>query len=125
MARGKKSLVEHNALVQAIEMGKSFEDIKQKFGIKNGTQLKLAYINALIALGKVVNPPTLSRGKKKKPVDSKVTVNSRGNLVIPKALVDEFGVRPDIRFEVQKSPDGLSIQPSQERPKTLLRKRPG
>lgn len=123
MARGKKSLVEHNALVQAIEMDKSLEEINQKFEFKNSTQLKLAYVNALIALGRIVAPPTASRGKAKKPVDRNVTVNGQGSLIIPKALVQELEIDSETRFEVEKSPDGISIQPAEEKPKVLLRKK--
>lgn len=124
MARRKKSLVEHNALVQAIELGKSFDQIKDKFEIKNSTQLKLAYVNALIALGRIVALPTASRGKTKKPVDRSVTVNSRGNLILPKALVQELEIDSEALFDVEKTPDGISIQPAEEKPKVLLRKKP-
>lgn len=123
MTKGKKSLVEHNALVQAIEMDKSLEEINRKFGFKNSNQLKLAYVNALIALGRIVAPPTASRGKTKKPVDRNVTVNDRGSLIIPKALVQDLEIDPDARFEVEKSPEGISILPAKEKPRVLLRKK--
>ena len=104
-------------------MGKSLEEINQKFGFKNSTQLKLSYVNALIALGRIVAPPMASRGKTEKPADRNVTVNARGNLIIPKALVQDLGIDPKTRFAVEKSPDGILIQPVAEKPRTLLRKK--
>ena len=59
----RKRLVDHNALVQAIEMGKPSQEIMQQFGLKSLGALKVAYMDALIALDKV---PAVKKGTKGK-----------------------------------------------------------
>jgi hypothetical protein len=81
----QKKLVEHNALLQAVEMGMSKDAIMEKFNIKNLQGLKLAYYDALVALDKIKD---VKKGQKPKKVDNKVSINSRGSLVIPKKLID-------------------------------------
>lgn len=118
----KKKLVEHNALVQAIEMGRPQEAVMEAFGIKSAAALKTAYYNALVALGKV---PGLnnSRTKKKKKIDTVVNINNRGSLVIPKQLVDQLALDPSARFSVEKNDSGLVLRIVQNPPKTILKKR--
>jgi hypothetical protein len=83
----QKKLVEHNALLQAVEMGMSKDAIMEKFNIKNLQGLKLAYYDALVALDKIKD---VKKGQKPKKVDNKVSINSRGSLVIPKKLIDDL-----------------------------------
>ncbi len=86
----QKKLVEHNSLLQAVEMGMTKDAIMEKFNIKSLQELKVAYYDALVALDKIMD---VKRGQKPKKVDNKVSINSKGSLVIPKKLVDnsEFG----------------------------------
>ncbi|WP_054699408.1 hypothetical protein [Desulfosarcina cetonica] len=49
----RKKLVEHNALVQAVEMGMPKSVIMEKFDFKSLSALKTAYYNALVALEKI------------------------------------------------------------------------
>lgn len=121
MARPKKRLVQHNSLVQAIEMATPKNEIMEKFGIKTYSQFKLAYIDALLALGMVTAP---YQPPKSKPVNKTVSVNARGSLTIPKALVAELDLDLEATFEVEKSVDGISIQPVEKTPMTILRKKP-
>jgi hypothetical protein len=83
----QKKLVEHNALLQAVEMGMSKDAIMEKFNIKNLPELKVAYFDALVALDKIKD---VKKGQKPKKVDNKVSINSRGSLVIPKKLIDDL-----------------------------------
>jgi hypothetical protein len=83
----QKKLVEHNALLQAVEMGMSKDAIMEKFNIKNLQELKVAYYDALVALDKIKD---VKKGQKPKKVDNKVSINSRGSLVIPKKLIDDL-----------------------------------
>jgi hypothetical protein len=85
----QKKLVEHNALLQAVEMGMSKDAIMEKFNIKNLPELKVAYYDALVALDKIKD---VKKGHKPKKVDNKVSINSRGSLVIPKKLVDALNL---------------------------------
>ncbi|BBO80822.1 hypothetical protein DSCO28_13880 [Desulfosarcina ovata subsp. sediminis] len=116
----RKKLVEHNALVQAIEMGTPQSEIMERFGFKTVPALKTAYYNGLVALGKIEDVNTK---RKKKNVDTKIRVNGKGSLVIPKKLVDHLGIDPEDVFEVVKNSTGLELRKAERPPKTILRKR--
>ena len=116
----RKKLVEHNALVQAIEMGTPQAAIMERFGFKTVPALKTAYYNGLVALGKIED---VNKKRTKKKVDPKICVNGRGSLVIPKKLVDHLGIDPEDRFEVVKKGGGLELKKKERAPKTILRKR--
>ena len=118
----QKKLVEHNALLQAVEMGMSKDDIMEKFNIKSLPELKVAYFDAMVALGKIKD---VKKGRKPKKVDNKVSINSRGSLVIPKKLVDALNLGEMDTFKVVKSDSGLLLQTVKKPPKTILRKRNG
>lgn len=118
----KKKLVEHNALLQAIEMGMTKTVIMEKFNFKSLQELKMAYYDALVALDKIKD---VQKGRKPKKIDNKVSVNSRGSLVIPKKLVDDLDLGEMDTFKVVKTSSGLMLQPKKKPPKTILRKRNG
>jgi AbrB family looped-hinge helix DNA binding protein len=115
----KKNLVEHNALLQAVEMGLPQADIMKKFDIKTSAALETAYFNALVALGKIQD---INKSRKSKKVDNKVSINRRGSLVIPKELVDSLGLNESDTFDVIKNGTGLVLKRVKKPPKTVLRK---
>ena len=103
----KKDLNEKQ-LLKMIEDGSAQPEIMAKFGFKTSTQLKVAYANALMKYGKV---PELKKGRKAaKPKDVKVAVNKRGSLVIPKALIEKFGLAQGDTFKARKSTAGISLK---------------
>ena len=116
----KKKMVEHNALLQAVEMGMSKNAIMEKFNIKSLPELKVAYFDALVALDKIKE---VKKGHKPKKVDNKVSINSRGSLVIPKKLIDALDLCEMDTFKVVKRDSGLMLQTVKKPPKTILRKR--
>lgn len=118
----KKRLVEHNALLQAVEMGLTKSQIMEKFGIKSQAAFKVAYFDALVALDKIKN---IEKGRGSEKVDNKISVNSRGSLVIPKKLVDSLGLSEADIFEVVKNGTGLLLKKVKRPPKTILRKGSG
>lgn len=118
----KKKLVEHNALLQAVEMGLSKDAIMEKFNIKSLQELKVSYFDALVALDKIKD---VKKGHKAKKVDNKVSINSRGSLVIPKKLIDNLDLGEMDTFKVVKSDSGLMLQTVKKQPKTILRKKNG
>jgi len=118
----QKKLVEHNALLQAVEMGMTKETIKEKFNFKSLQEFKVAYYDALVALDKIKD---VKKGPKPKKVDNKVSINSKGSLVIPKKLVDELDLGEMDTFKVIRSDSGLMLQNVKKPPKTILRKRNG
>ena len=115
----RKKLVEHNALIQAVEMGLPKAEIMEKFGIKSAAALKVAYFNALVALGKIQD---IKSGRKPKKVDNKISINSRGSIVISKKLVDSLELDESDTFEVVKNGTGLLLKVVKKPPKTILRK---
>jgi len=108
MARGKK--VDGKALCEMIKESKPQSEIMEKFGFKNSTQLKVAYANALMETGEAPKIIGKGRTKKIKPVDNKVTVNTRGSLIIPKALVDYLEIKEGQIFEVKLTKSGLQLK---------------
>ena len=118
----QKKLVEHNALLQAVEMGMTKDAIMEKFNFKSMPELKMAYYDALVALDKIKD---VKKGQKTKKVDNKVSINSRGSLVIPKKLVDDLDLGEMDTFKVVKSDSGLMLKTVKKPPKTILRKKNG
>jgi bifunctional DNA-binding transcriptional regulator/antitoxin component of YhaV-PrlF toxin-antitoxin module len=72
-----------------------------------------------VALGKIDD---IKKGRKSKSVDYKVSVNSRGSLVIPKRLVDALELNERDTLEVTKYGNGLLLKRVEKPPKTILRK---
>lgn len=118
----QKKLVEHNALVQAVEMGLPKFEIMEKFGIKSPGALKIAYFDALVALDKIKN---IKKGRKSEKVDNKIRINSRGSIVIPKKLVETLELGNSDTFEVLKDGNGILLKKVKKRTKTILRKAAG
>ena len=116
----RKRLVDHNALVQAVETGLTKQELMHQFGYKTVGALKIAYLNALMALDKV---PAVNGKRREKKVDNVVGINSRGSLVIPKKLVDALGLDKKILFRVVKDGTDLALKAKSRPPKTILRKK--
>jgi hypothetical protein len=105
----KRKVIDNKALVKMIKEGSPQADIMKKFGFKNSTQLKVAYANALMDTGEAPEIKGKGRAKKAKPVDTKVSVNGRGSLIIPKVLVESMNLKPGATFEVKKSTKGIAL----------------
>ena len=116
----RKKLVEHNALVQAVEMGRPKEEIMEKFGFKTTAALKVAYFDGLAALDKIQD---INKGRKEKPVDNKININGRGSLVIPKKLVEHLELDESDTYEVMKNGTSLMLKKVKKPPKTILRRK--
>jgi hypothetical protein len=110
----KRKQINGKALLKMIEEGKPQPEIMEKFGFKNSTQLKVAYANALMESGGAPKIKGKGRTKKVKPVNTKITVNGKGSLVIPKALVDNMNIKVGQAFEVKKTASGISLKTVKE-----------
>ena len=106
----KRKQIDNNDLLKMIKEGLPQPEILEKFGFKNSTQLKVAYANALMETGGAPEIKGKGRTKKDKPVDTKVAVNGRGSLIIPKALVDSMKIKVGQAFEVKKVTSGLQLK---------------
>ena len=116
----KKRLVDHNSLIQAIEAGLSKQELMKQFGYKTFGSLKVAYLNALVALDKI---PAVNNKRRERKVDNVVGINSRGSLVIPKKLVDSLALDKTTLFRVVKDGTDLFLKAKSLPQKTILRKK--
>jgi hypothetical protein len=81
----------------------------KKMGFKSSTQLRTAYMRALIAEGKI---PAIKGGRgagKAKKVKT-VSVGKRGSIVIAKELVGSLGLEAGDKFSVRKTKSGLALK---------------
>jgi hypothetical protein len=89
--------------------GETSGDIMKKMGFKSSTQLKTAYMNALIDAGKVTAIKG-GRGGGKTQKAKTVVVGKRGSIVISKDLVDGLGISGDEKFTVRKTKAGIVLK---------------
>ena len=106
----KRRIIKNKDLVKMIKDGSLQPEILEKFGFKSSTQLKVAYANALMESGGAPKIKGKGRIKEVKPVNMKVTVNGRGSLIIPKALVDDMKIKVGQAFEVKKVASGIQLK---------------
>ena len=104
----KRKKVDTKALIKAVEAGKTQSEIMSEFGYKTSTQVKTAYMNALIEAGKVT-PITGGRGSKAAGAKS-VGVGKRGSIIISKELVDSLEIGADDKFTVRKTKAGIALK---------------
>jgi hypothetical protein len=100
--------IDSQQLIEMITSGSSQKEIMEKFGIKNSTQLKVAYANALMETGKVAEIKS-GRAAGKKEISREVSVGKRGSLIVPKNLVSELGFQQGDSFTVKKSKVGITL----------------
>ena len=116
----EKRLVDHNRLIQAIEAGFPKQELMKQFGYKTFGDLKVACLNAFMALDKI---PAVNKKSREGEVDNVVGINSRGSLVIPKKLVDSLDLDKTTLFRVVKDGTDLFLKAKSRPPKTILRKK--
>jgi hypothetical protein len=105
----KKKAVDAAKLIKMVEEEMSQREIMKKMGIKTSAQLKTAYMNALVAMGKV--PAIMGgRGNRKAERANQVKVGKRGSIIIPAEMVVEMGIGANSKFTVRKSKSGLALK---------------
>jgi hypothetical protein len=92
-----------------VEAGEAQKDIMKKMGFKSPTQLKTAYMNALVKAGKVTAIKG-GRGAGKAKKVKQVSVGKRGSIIIPKELVEGLGVGADEKFTLRKTKAGIALK---------------
>ncbi len=105
----KKKAIDAKGLIKMVEAGETSGEIMKKMGFKTSMQLKAAYMNALIAVGKAVAIKG-GRGAGKAEKVKTVGVGKRGSIVISKDLVDVLGVEGDAKFTVRKTKAGIALK---------------
>ena len=81
----------------------------KKMGFKTSTQVKTAYMSALIAEGKV---PAIKggRGQVKPPIKATVSVGKRGSIILSKELVERLGIGAGDKFTVRRTKAGIALK---------------
>ena len=105
----KKKAVNSKKLIKMINDEKPQPEIMKAFRFKTSTQLKTAYMNALVAEGAVAGIKS-GRGKAKPTISNEVTVGKRGSVILPKNLVEDLGFVENDRFLVRKTKAGISLK---------------
>ena len=109
----KRKTVDASKLIKLIEDETPQAEIMKKMGFKTSTQVKTAYMNALIAEGKAVAIKG-GRGAGKAEKAKLVMVGKRGSIVISKELVEGLGVDGDTKFTVRKTKAGIALKKVEE-----------
>lgn len=105
----KKKAIDAKGLIKMVEAGEKAGDIMKKMGFKTSTQLKNAYMRALIETGKAVaikGGRSTSKAQKAKTVG----VGKRGSIIISKELIESLGVGSDEKFAVRKTKAGIALK---------------
>ena len=107
----KKKALDAGKLIKMVQDEVPAAEIMKKMGFNTPTQLKIAYMSALIAEGKV---PAITgaggRGGKKTDKAKSLKVGKRGSIIIPAEVVIEMGIGADAKFAVRKSKSGLALK---------------
>ena len=106
----KKREIDNAALLKMIKEGINQSEIMEKFGFKSSPQLKVAYANALMESGEAPEIKGQGRTGKPKSIKTEVSINARGSLVIPKALVESLKIPKGQVFKVKKTGSGLQLK---------------
>lgn len=105
----RKRALDAGKLIKMIEDEVPQAEIMKKMGFKTSMQLKTAYMNALIAEGRV---PAIKgvRGAGKAEKTKEVGVGKRGSIILSKELVASLGIGAKDRFVVRKTKAGISLK---------------
>jgi hypothetical protein len=105
----KKKAVDSAKLIEMVKAETTSAEIMKKMGFKTSTQLKTAYMSALIAEGKV---PAIKggRGARKTAPEKAVSVGKRGSIIISKELVESLGIGAGDKFTLRKTKLGIALK---------------
>ena len=117
-----KKLIDESYLLKMVQDSVPQKEIMAHLKIKTSTQLKVAYIDALMRNGTVpaIHVDRQPKIRKRKAI---VKVNKSGSLVISKPVADQFGLKEGDAFEASKTSSGLLLQPAAPKPVVKLRKK--
>ena len=105
----KKKALDTAKLIEMVKEETSSAEIMKKMGFKTSTQLKAAYMSALIAEGKV---PAIKGGRRagKAAKVKAIGVGKRGSIIISKELVESLGIGAGDKFTVRKTKAGIALK---------------
>jgi hypothetical protein len=105
----KQKAIDDAKLIEMVKAETPSAEIMKKMGFKTSTQLKNAYMSALIAEGKV---PAIvgGRGAGKAKRVKTVGVGKRGSIIISQELVEGLGIDAGEKFTVRKTKAGIALK---------------
>ena len=105
----KKKALDTAKLIEMVKAETPSAEIMKKMGFKTSTQLKTAYMSALIAEGKV---PAIvgGRGAGKAKKVKTVGVGKRGSIIIPQELVESLGIGAKREVHSAENEGGDSVE---------------
>ena len=105
----KKKTVDAAKLIKLIEAETPQAEIMKKMGFKTSTQVKTAYMNALIAEGKAVAIKG-GRGAGKVVKAKHISVGKRGSIILSAEKVAELGIGAGDKFTIRKTKAGIALK---------------
>jgi ABC-type transport system involved in cytochrome bd biosynthesis fused ATPase/permease subunit len=105
----KRKTVDAAKLIKLIEDETPQAEIMKKMGFKSPTQLKTAYMNALVEAGKVTAIKG-GRGAGKAAKVKLIRVGKKGSIIIPAEKVADLGIGADEKFTVRKTKAGIALK---------------
>jgi hypothetical protein len=105
----KKKTVDAAKLIKMVKDETPQVEIMKKMGFKTSTQLKTAYMSALIAEGEV--PAIMGgRGAGKAMKAKHIGVGKRGSIILSAEKVAELGIGAKDKFTVRKTKAGIALK---------------
>jgi ABC-type transporter Mla maintaining outer membrane lipid asymmetry ATPase subunit MlaF len=105
----KRKTVDAAKLIKLIEDETPQAEIMKKMGFKTSTQVKAAYMNALVEAGKVTAIKG-GRGAGKGEKVKLIGVGKKGSIIIPAEKVAELGIGAKDKFAVRKTKAGIALK---------------
>jgi hypothetical protein len=105
----RKKALDTAKLIKMIDDETPQAEIMKKMGFKTSTQLKTAYMTALIAEGKVPSIKGGGGAGKTSKVKA-IGVGKRGSIIISKELVASLGIGTKDKFTVRKTKAGIVLK---------------
>jgi hypothetical protein len=105
----KKKALGTAKLIGMVKAETPSAEIMKKMGFKTSTQLKAAYMSAMITEGKV---PAIKGGRGTGKADKRkeVGVGKPGSIIISKELVESLGIGVGDKFTVRKTKAGVALK---------------
>jgi hypothetical protein len=105
----KKKALDTAKMIEMVKEGSTLPEIMKKMGFKTSTQVRTAYMSALIAEGKV---PAIkgARGAGKADKAKTVGVGKRGSIILSKEIVEGLGIGAKDKFTVRKTRAGIALK---------------
>jgi hypothetical protein len=105
----KKKTFDAKKLIKMVKDETPQPEIMGAFGFKTATQVKNAYLKALVDAGEI--PGIVGgRGGKKAAAPKTVKVGKRGSIIIPAEMVSDLGLGAEGAFTVRKTKVGVALK---------------